>query len=639
MTKKLRFLVLIVMAALLVLLPACKEDTAPTKENKKPAISVKYVTMKAILSANHPEKRLGKKENLQLVSQGDKEYTLFLDGKDNIFESYPAEDQNRLTIDLSYEITKKGSEFSKNSFSIPNPEEEWLPYLLFPSTFSFNEKIQAREEKDGKFCITTKLSGGDYDISLNLEDTVTDYCETVYTLDKETLAIEGYKTTIYALDGTSISFDVVITKNVEVPESVELLKNYNKSGTVTEETDDSYIEDGDDDPSGDDSSGGSSSNEDSAGNSSSGSSSSGGSSSDDDSAGSSSSGNSSSGNSSSGSSSKEDPEEDSSSGGSSSTPSEDDDDDDGDDDSSSLGSKSEAWFYKDDDELNLLLIGNSYSTYWTGELWGLLDAAGYRNVTIANVYYSGCTFEQHWTWYENKESNYKFYVTRSASSREEYRNQNLEFALLFTEWDAISLQQSNKWAGSEEKHRNSITPYIPKIDNLLRSYYPKAKIFWQQDWAHEIGGGPSVISTQEKHTRVYLEVGMEFCRQYNYTMVPLGEAWPLVRHDPLFYDVDAPAHKNTPRKSLHTRIQHAGELAGEIINTDLSHDGDIGGGQYLNGCVWFEMLTGESVVGNTFRPFYEYKGQQLSLTKEQIAALQNAAHTAVQNTRNKGYIS
>ena len=60
--------------------------------------------------------------------------------------------------------------------------------------------------------------------------------------------------------------------------------------------------------------------------------------------------------------------------------------------------------------------------------------------------------------------------------------------------------------------------------------------------------------------------------------------------------------------------------------SDTSHDGDIGGGQYLNACVWFETLTGQSCVGNAFRPDYE-------LSEEMITMLQNAAHIAVETMR------
>lgn len=59
---------------------------------------------------------------------------------------------------------------------------------------------------------------------------------------------------------------------------------------------------------------------------------------------------------------------------------------------------------------------------------------------------------------------------------------------------------------------------------------------------------------------------------------------------------------------------------------DYSHDGDIGGGQYLNACVWLETLTGTSCIGNTFRPNYD-------LSEDMIDMLQQAAHEAVEQMK------
>jgi hypothetical protein len=76
----------------------------------------------------------------------------------------------------------------------------------------------------------------------------------------------------------------------------------------------------------------------------------------------------------------------------------------------------------------------------------------------------------------------------------------------------------------------------------------------------------------------------------------------------------------------------AGSEEGKVINSDLSHDGDVGGGQYLNACVWYEVLFGESCVGNTFRPNYKYNGTSMNMLID-VETLQQAAHQAV-TTRN-----
>lgn len=575
--------IFLVFLALALLFPlGCQSASSPETKDK-PVAELKSITMKKILAANHPDARLKKAENVRL--ERDDEYSLFFDKNGNVLETIPAEETFRLTVDLSKQIIQMGDTLKEDGLPYASPEEEWYPYLLFFSVFSYQEKITAKEEKDGLYVVTTRLGGENYDIGLNREETVTDFCEIEYTLNKKDLTILSYVATVKSLDGETSIFTAVIREGVEEPFEIGELKDH-ENGGIAEAPDEDPEEP--EEPEEPDSSGSSGSSGLSGSTGSAGSS--------------------------------------GSSGSSGSA-------------GSSGSSSNKEWFYQNDNQLNLLLIGNSYSTYWTTELWGLLDAAGYKNVSVCNVYYSGCTFEQHWTWYETNQSNYKFYVSDNATARKEYTGKSLSFALEYKNWDAFSLQQSNKWAGSRDKFINATSPYLPKIEGLLRDEFPNARIFWQQNWSHELGEGSyQSPNTLENVRRVYLEVGLEYCNSYNFTLVPLGEAWPLVRHDPLFYQVEAPANKNTPTKSLHTRVQHAGALKGEIINTDLSHDGDIGGGQYLNACVWFETLTGKSVVGNSFRPEYPYKNTVLKLTEEQIKALQNAAHTAMETSRKLGYI-
>ena len=78
-------------------------------------------------------------------------------------------------------------------------------------------------------------------------------------------------------------------------------------------------------------------------------------------------------------------------------------------------------------------------------------------------------------------------------------------------------------------------------------------------------------------------------------------------------------------------IARANELVGDTLCLeDMYHDGDVGGGQYLNACVWFEVLTGKSCIGNTWRPSYE-------LSEERITQLQLAAHQAVAECYGEDY--
>ena len=111
-------------------------------------------------------------------------------------------------------------------------------------------------------------------------------------------------------------------------------------------------------------------------------------------------------------------------------------------------------------------------------------------------------------------------------------------------------------------------------------------------------------------------------KTYDIGGIPTGDAWEMVRDMELFTRPVAP-FLDAERFSLCSRIVK------EVFRDDYTHDGDIGGGQYLNACVWFEMLTGESCLENSFRPVYKLGDTDCSLTEEKITVLQNAAHRAV----------
>ena len=277
-----------------------------------------------------------------------------------------------------------------------------------------------------------------------------------------------------------------------------------------------------------------------------------------------------------------------------------------------------------DDELNILLLGNSYSYYWPDELWGMMDAAGYENVTICNIYYSGCTFEKHWTWHVADIANYRF-ITNDSAGRHSVEQWDLDRCLDYKNWDLISLQQSNGYMynGGEVAQLASMEPYLGNLNELLKSRFPNAIYYWLQSWAHDVGYGVDNIPHQQQITEAFGNVARKICDQYGFINVPCGDAWGLIRQDPLILEGG---------KSLTTRIK-----GDDPMYDDLTHDGDHGGGQYLNACVWFEVITQKSCVGNTFRPNYKLDKTEYPLGEEKIALLQNAAHTAVANFYGEDY--
>lgn len=272
------------------------------------------------------------------------------------------------------------------------------------------------------------------------------------------------------------------------------------------------------------------------------------------------------------------------------------------------------WVDKNNYSQNLLMIGNSFSYYFVEELYGIAEAAGIH-LNIYNVYASGCSLDKHWNWLQNDEKNYEFYVTNADGRRQVLSGKvGLKECLAVADWDIISLQQaSTTYINTVDTAKVLTEPYAADLYGYLRDKFPNARYLWHQTWSSQIGyqhasdANNKVTDRATQKLRDANAVGLAnyICQTYNVENVPSGSAWDLARENVLIGD------------TLCNRVNDSG-----ADNTDYHHDGNVGGGQYLNACVWFETLTGKSCVGNAYRPDYD-------LSEEKIAVLQQSAHDAV----------
>ncbi len=264
----------------------------------------------------------------------------------------------------------------------------------------------------------------------------------------------------------------------------------------------------------------------------------------------------------------------------------------------------------EDDTINILMIGNSFCYYFVEELYGLARTAKIK-MRVCNVYYSGCTLEQHYTWWKNGESNYEFFVT-DERGRVQSKNKSLEDCIKYQNWDIITLQEASssiRSSGGVEPHLEKTKTYRTELLGYLREQFPASKFYWHQTWSNQIGydrNGYKVESfeQQQQDMERTKQFTLAICKEFGIDRINTGEAWQIVR---------AGGYDN-----LCARLKINNNLG------DYYHDGDIGGGQYLNACVWFETITGKSCVGNMYRPTYYYE-------EELIQTLQQAAHKAVED--------
>ena len=278
----------------------------------------------------------------------------------------------------------------------------------------------------------------------------------------------------------------------------------------------------------------------------------------------------------------------------------------------------------EDDVIELLMIGNSWSYYFVEELYAMAEAAGVK-IRICNVYYSGCPIDKHYNWWINGESHYQFYETDGNGRKEKGNGVSLEWCLAQGEWDAITMN-----IGGGDLRTMTVDALIERnvpcakaLFDYLGESFPKADLYMHQSWAYELGylkeyaSGDFRIDTVEDqmaYTEKTRQLITAICEAAGIGRINTGDAWEVYR---------AACTEQGIENNLCARLGNNGNKG------DGGHDGDIGGGQYLNACVWFEILTGKDCRDTTYIPTYTYDGTTYPMTEAMAEMLQDAAHKAV----------
>ena len=282
-------------------------------------------------------------------------------------------------------------------------------------------------------------------------------------------------------------------------------------------------------------------------------------------------------------------------------------------------------FGGDDGVLDVLMIGNSFCYYFVEELEAMAEAAGVP-MRVCNVYYGGCTLTQHYNWWKNGESNYSFYTT-DEGVRKGVSNVGLEWCLNQGDWDVISLQQvsSAMTKKTAEAHLDETRSIRAELYDYLKKQFPAAEVYWHQVWAYELGYDRNNFTVETFEQQQTLAdrnrtFAIGVCRENGVKRINTGEAWQIFRRD----------YVNSQTGLTDTLCARLGNNGGK---GDSYHDGDVGGGQFLNACVWLEILTGKDCRENTYRPSYVSGGATYTLSETLVEALQASAHQAVAELR------
>lgn len=109
--------------------------------------------------------------------------------------------------------------------------------------------------------------------------------------------------------------------------------------------------------------------------------------------------------------------------------------------------------------LNILLVGNSFSNNTKEYLYEIFTSLGFKKVKIGNLYYPGCSLDQHYSFGRNDQPVYDYSKTTEAGSWQTKPFCTMISALEDESWDYISLQQQSANAGQIDSFSN--------LDNLM----------------------------------------------------------------------------------------------------------------------------------------------------------------------------
>lgn len=278
--------------------------------------------------------------------------------------------------------------------------------------------------------------------------------------------------------------------------------------------------------------------------------------------------------------------------------------------------------------VRLLTVGNSFSQNATRHLKDLATAGGHTLIHRPIVV-GGASLQLHAEKAQKHEEDANDKAGLYADGR------SLEQALAEQPWDFVTIQQ----ASLKSHDLGTYRPYAGQLRDYIKKHAPSAELLVHQTWAYRCDdprfaaktSKPGEPATQEAMyqglTRAYRTIAKELGAR----LIPVGDAFYRADNDPQwgyrpdknfdFRNAQPPALPDQTH-SLHVGWRWARQQDGQ---TKLSMDGHHANtaGEYLGACVFYEVLFGQSVVGNAFVP--------PGLDPAYARFLQQTAHEAVTN--------
>ena len=265
---------------------------------------------------------------------------------------------------------------------------------------------------------------------------------------------------------------------------------------------------------------------------------------------------------------------------------------------------------KQTDAINVLLLGNSLSTTIPEELYQIARADGIA-LNVTDLYHAGAMGYQHQEWITNNSEEYEYRVYNDMGFWYHGDIKTVQGAVDYMEWDHVSYQEFITYgkvpSGTAADAIAFYEDSVNWIHDYLKTETPNAQHYHYQHWAWQVGH--SSVANTDRQTKLFEAIygaTHYFAEQNEVKLIPCGEAWQLARADSLIGDT--------------------------MCKDDNLHDNGPTGGQYLNGCVFYEVMFQNTCIGDTWRA-----PNGNSPSEEIHQALQQYAHQAVAAVHGNDY--
>lgn len=243
--------------------------------------------------------------------------------------------------------------------------------------------------------------------------------------------------------------------------------------------------------------------------------------------------------------------------------------------------------------LKVLAIGNSFSSDCMEYLYRIAKDGGVEEIVLGNLYYGGCSLQQHLGFANNDAPEYTYHKN-TVGKWDSTKGYKMSAALVDEDWDFITLQQTSKTCGLANSYGDTLT----KLVDYIRSKNSKATLVWNATWAYQQDSNHSSFSNYDKSQQKMYDMILDCVEK---CILPEER-----------FDLVIPCM---------TSIQNART---SFIGDNLTRDGyhmDYNIGRYIVGLTWFAALTNSPIEAITYNPSTtQITADMMKVAKEAVTA-------------------